>query len=57
MVMFHRIPYAEAYRRGEIQAQILDELTETLGDVQSVDLGLADRLVKKKLEPLSLFSI
>lgn len=57
MVMFHRIPYAEAYRRGEVQAHILNELTESLGDVQSVDLSLADRLVEKQLEPLSLFDM
>lgn len=57
MVMFHRIPYAEAYRRGEVQAHILDELTESLGDVQSVDLSLADRLVEGKLQPLSLFDV
>lgn len=53
MVMFHRIPYAEAYKRGEIQAHILDELTEALGDVQRVNLNLADRLIKDKLAPLS----
>lgn len=57
MVMFHRIPYAEAYRRGEVQAEILDELTQSLGDADNVDLNLADRLVEEKLEPLSLFSL
>jgi kynurenine 3-monooxygenase len=49
MVMFHRIPYAEAQRRGEIQAGILEELTRDARSVEEVDFALADRLIAEKL--------
>jgi kynurenine 3-monooxygenase len=49
MVMFHRIPYAEAQRRGEIQAGILEELTKTVRSVDQVDFALADRLIAERL--------
>jgi len=52
LVMFHRIPYAEAYRRGEIQAGILDELLADASSLDDVDYDLAADLVKEKLEPL-----
>jgi kynurenine 3-monooxygenase len=50
MVMFHpEISYAEAQRRGAVQARILRELSdaaETLGDV---DFGRAAKLVESEL--------
>ena len=49
MVMFHRIPYAEAQRLGAIQAGILDELTKTAKSVDQVDFALADRLIGERL--------
>jgi len=49
MVMFHLLPYAEAYARGRVQAEILDELTRTAGSVEEVDFELARRLVEQKL--------
>lgn len=50
MVMFHpEIPYAEAQRRGALQATLLDELTAGVHDVAAVDLALADRLVTERL--------
>lgn len=49
MVMFHRIPYAEAKRRGEIQDAILDDLTRKARSVGNVDFGLADRLIAERL--------
>ena len=49
MVMFHRIPYAEAQRLGTIQAGILDELTKTAKSADEVDLALADRLIAERL--------
>ncbi len=52
LVMFHRGPYAEAYRRGEIQADILDTLLQGVGTLEEVDFGEADRLVTGRLEPL-----
>jgi kynurenine 3-monooxygenase len=49
MVMFHRIPYAEAQRRGAVQERILDELTGNATSVEEVDLARADRLIAEKL--------
>jgi kynurenine 3-monooxygenase len=52
LVMFHRIPYAEAYRRGDIQARILDELLEGADSLEAVDYEKAARLIEKELQPL-----
>jgi kynurenine 3-monooxygenase len=52
MVMFHRIPYAVAKDRGDIQAGILARLSESIDREEDVDLDLADRLVVENLEPL-----
>jgi kynurenine 3-monooxygenase len=49
MVMFHLLPYAEAYRRGEIQQEILTELATGKASVEEVDFELAERLVCEKL--------
>lgn len=49
MVMFHLLPYAEAQRRGEIQNDILDELTKTIISVDEVDMDKADKLIKQHL--------
>jgi kynurenine 3-monooxygenase len=49
MVMFHLLPYAEAYRRGRIQAAILDDLTRDATSIDQVDLVRAARLVEEKL--------
>lgn len=49
MVMFHRIPYAEAKRRGVIQDEILGMLTEDIHDLDKVDYACADRLVEERL--------
>ena len=46
MVMFHLLPYAEAYRRGKLQAAILDELTESAASLDDVDLDRAAQLVE-----------
>ena len=51
MVMFHpEIPYAEALRRGEVQAQLLEELDP--GSGTEPDPALAARLVNERLPPL-----
>jgi kynurenine 3-monooxygenase len=51
MVMFHpEIPYAEALRRGALQAQLLEELDA--GDGAEPDPVLAARLVNERLPPL-----
>ncbi len=49
MVMFHLIPYAEAFRRGEIQQQILTELATGKNTVAEIDFELAGQLVTEKL--------
>jgi len=52
MVMFHHIPYAEAYRRGEVQDQILNELVQGIDRAEDVNLELAEKLITEKLENL-----
>ncbi len=47
MVMFHLLPYAEAWRRGKVQAEILDELTVSATSLDAVDFAHAGRLVEK----------
>lgn len=52
MVMFHpEIPYAEAQRRGRIQAEVLAELTEGLTTPDRVDLPRAKQLLQARLRP------
>jgi kynurenine 3-monooxygenase len=51
MVMFHpEIPYAEALRRGAVQAQILAEL-----DTREDRDGLAEELVSERLTPITQY--
>lgn len=52
MVTFSRIPYATAFARGEIQAQMLRELIAGKQSLADVDLDQADRLVRERLDPL-----
>ncbi|MEE4175733.1 MAG: NAD(P)/FAD-dependent oxidoreductase [Xanthomonadales bacterium] len=52
LVMFHRGPYAEAYRRGEIQAEILDRLLDGVGTLEEVDFEAAARMITGRLEPI-----
>jgi kynurenine 3-monooxygenase len=48
MVMFHpEISYAEALRRGAVQAQLLDELDR--GPGAEPDAELAEKLVRERL--------
>jgi kynurenine 3-monooxygenase len=49
LVMFHRIPYAEAHRRGQLQAEILDELLKGKQQLTDVDLDRAAKLVGERL--------
>jgi kynurenine 3-monooxygenase len=52
MVMFHpEIPYAEALRRGALQAQLLEELDP--GAAGEPDPLLAERLIRERLPPLA----
>ena len=53
MVMFRgEIPYAEARRRGSVQARIVEELTEGVTDLAAVDFERAEALVAARLAPL-----
>ncbi len=54
MVMFHRIPYAEAQRRGTIQAGILERLSADVDNVELVNIELADQLVTTELDTIRL---
>jgi ABC-type ATPase with predicted acetyltransferase domain len=52
--MFHpEIPYAEAQRRGAVQARILVELDSRRDAAGQVDMALAERLVAERLGPIS----
>jgi hypothetical protein len=44
MVSFTSIPYAQVYKRGEIQQEIITELNN-----ESIDLSLAESLITEKL--------
>jgi kynurenine 3-monooxygenase len=52
LVMFHRVPYTEALRRGRIQAEILDELLAGKQHLTEVDLGRATELIQDRLANL-----
>jgi len=52
--MFHHtIPYAVAYERGKVQAQILDELTKNASTINDVDMMIAGSLVNSRLRQLT----
>jgi kynurenine 3-monooxygenase len=54
MVMFHYdIPYAVAYDRGKIQAQILDELTQHASTIDDVDMSSAAKKINELLTPFA----
>jgi kynurenine 3-monooxygenase len=53
MVMFHpEIPYAEAFKRGAIQSEILDMLDRNPGPAAQLDVPAARRLVTERLSEL-----
>ena len=49
MVMFRLLPYTEAYRRGKIQAAILEELTTSAKTLDEVDFARAKRLIEQRI--------
>ncbi|MEJ2514114.1 MAG: NAD(P)/FAD-dependent oxidoreductase [Gammaproteobacteria bacterium] len=54
LVMFRDdVSYAEAQRRGRVQAQILDELVADVEAPEQVDFDRARRLVQARLSPLA----
>jgi kynurenine 3-monooxygenase len=54
MVTFHRIPYATALKRGQIQDRILDKLCDDIGGVDELDWSRADSLMGSDLTTLEL---
>lgn len=52
LVMFHRLPYADVYRRGLQQAEILDHLLAGAERLDQVDFDLAARLVSGQLDEI-----
>jgi len=56
MVTFHRIPYATALQRGNVQDRILTELCDGIDRVEDLDWSKANRLIHGELTPLELAS-
>ena len=56
MVTFHRIPYATALKRGQMQDLMLTELCDGINRIEELDWSKADRLVRGELTPLELVS-
>jgi kynurenine 3-monooxygenase len=54
MVTFHRVPYAVALRRGQIQDRILAGLCENITRLEDLDWKRADKLIHEELTPLEL---
>lgn len=54
MVMFHSIGYAEAFERGGVQEELLNEVTSGKGSIAEVDLDWAEKLVIERLAPVKL---
>ncbi|MGA8278989.1 MAG: NAD(P)/FAD-dependent oxidoreductase [Rhodanobacteraceae bacterium] len=52
MVMFTRMPYAQAFARGTAQAELLRELTNGKRHIDDIDLDRADTLVQGRLAPI-----
>jgi kynurenine 3-monooxygenase len=53
MVMFHsEIPYKVAQERGEIQQQLLEQLTKNINTLSEIDFDHAIKIVRSKLTPL-----
>jgi kynurenine 3-monooxygenase len=56
MVTFHRIPYATALKRGQVQERILAELCDPITRVEDLDWGKAGKLIAAELGPLESVS-
>jgi kynurenine 3-monooxygenase len=54
MVTFHRIPYATALQRGQVQDRMLAELCDGVDRVEDLDWNKADRLISNDLAPLEM---
>ena len=52
MVTFHRIPYATAFERGQVQERILAELCQGIERVDDLDWTKAEALIRGGLAPM-----
>ena len=49
MVMFHNMPYSEAFEKGEVQKAILDELAEGIDSVDDANWEEVEAMVKSRI--------
>jgi len=56
MVTFHRIPYAVALRRGQIQDRMLTELCAGIDKIEDLDWNKAATMIRTELAPMELAS-
>src|ERR1700680_4122772 len=54
MVTFHRVPYATALKRGQLQDRMLTALCDPINRIEDLDWSKADRLIRSELTPLEL---
>jgi kynurenine 3-monooxygenase len=54
MVTFHRVPYATALKRGQVQDRMLSELCDPIECVEDLDWNKAEKLIRSELTPLEL---
>ncbi|HEY0662615.1 MAG TPA: NAD(P)/FAD-dependent oxidoreductase [Lysobacter sp.] len=52
MVTFHRMPYAVAFERGQVQRELLVELTRGHSSLDTLDWNAVDIVVRERLSPL-----
>jgi len=52
MVTFHRVPYATALQRGQVQDRMLTELCDGIERLEDLDWHKADQLIRRELVPL-----
>jgi kynurenine 3-monooxygenase len=56
MVTFHRVPYATALKRGQVQDRMLTELCDPINRIEDLDWCKADQLIRSQLARLELAS-
>jgi len=54
MVTFHRVPYATALQRGQVQDRMLTQLCDGIDRVEDLDWSKADRLIRGEITSLEL---
>jgi len=54
MVTFRRLPYAVAFERGQVQRQLLVELTRGHASLDTLDWDAVDAMVRERLSPLAV---